>query len=301
MGDSSREVAMPSTLCPQCSAPIGPTVPVPPRPAARGSFQRQDSLRSLFLAVTMVAILLGWGRDHWLLQRKIESLVEGGIHDLRSGHEAAILDLEKQLEEGQLWQSRIQPAGRDVVASLPATCTHMSTDVTEIVLWHPAGDDDVAKLKRLSRLERVRLYGKQFTDRAVEHLEDAPSLRFAYLYGLHLTDQSIATLGRMSRLEEIYLNDMRLSDDSLAALRALPNLHTLHLKGTLISAGALKHIAEMASLRTLSLEQTPIGDESLEPLSQMKGLEKLNLLKSNVTTAGADQLRLALPNCLIVQ
>lgn len=292
---------MTSLTCPQCSSPVEAPASAPLQSSARARFKWQESLRSLLLGTTMVALMLAWGRDHWLLKQEIQTL-KGQVDDhnymLALASNTRISNLEKQLAESRIWHFRVNH-GREVIPSLHAKGAEITADVTYITLQPPASDEDVAQLKQLPHLELVRLHGDQFTDLAVEHLSEIPSLRFAYVYSAALTDQSVMTLSQMTELKGIALGKAQITDDSLGALRSLPNLHTLVLDGTPITAAALTHIAELSTLRTLSLQTTTIGDEAIESLSQMNGLERLLLRKSKVTAEGIEQLRQALPDCQI--
>jgi len=72
------------------------------------------------------------------------------------------------------------------------------------------------------------------------------------------------------------------------------------LSGTQISDAGLEHLRELSSLKGLNLSGTQIGDAGLEHLQGLTSLEFLELgFITNVTDAGREELKAALPECEI--
>ncbi|HEX5442302.1 MAG TPA: leucine-rich repeat domain-containing protein [Pirellulales bacterium] len=55
------------------------------------------------------------------------------------------------------------------------------------------------------------------------------------------------------------------------------------------------------NLEELSLRDTGVSDVAVPAIATMKHLQKLDLRRSEVTEAGAERLRRALPNCKVMR
>ncbi len=109
--------------------------------------------------------------------------------------------------------------------------------------------------------------------------------------------------------EDSLLNAIRDQDSLKAALESLIADVTFGTEGNLIRLGldslpitddALSVIAKKTHLRALYLCDTKISDAGLTQLERLKELKFLMLTGSLVSSAGADALQMALPNCVIL-
>jgi formylglycine-generating enzyme required for sulfatase activity len=115
-----------------------------------------------------------------------------------------------------------------------------------------------------------------------------------------LTDRGLAPLTTLEHLWLLDLSGTPLSDEGLAHVGRVNGLQLLTLAscGNLTSGG-LAHLTRLPILRRLSLWGTPIDDGAVKHLKQMTCLRILYLNGTKVTASGIEELRRALPKCVI--
>ena len=111
-----------------------------------------------------------------------------------------------------------------------------------------------------------------------------------------LTDASAEVVARIPSLSELKLSGVKIDDAGLARLAALKNLETLDLARTDITDGGLVHLSALPMLRTLSLHGDRVTDAALAHLERLTGLTALGMEETDITAAGWQRLRQALPN-----
>jgi hypothetical protein len=126
-------------------------------------------------------------------------------------------------------------------------------------------DDDIWKLKDLSRLRRLKLGGTRITGKALSRLTDC------------------------KELTELDLSGTNINDNDLMMLQKLTSLTELHLAGTNVTDGGLIHLGHLANLRVLSLDNTVVSDNGLRVLAAFKVLRRVNLRDTRVTADGVDE------------
>jgi hypothetical protein len=89
------------------------------------------------------------------------------------------------------------------------------------------------------------------------------------------------------------------TDDDLAVLCELRGLKSLVLFGTRVTDAGLRTIAGLPQAEFLALLGDTFPDDGLRNLEGMRGLREIRLGCPNVTAAGVERLRKALPDCYI--
>jgi tetratricopeptide (TPR) repeat protein len=139
-----------------------------------------------------------------------------------------------------------------------------------------------------------------------------------------VTDEALSSIDQFPEIKELDLTGTQVHDDSLVVLQHLPNLQSLKLKGTQISSLGFQSLTQIPTLvlldasntrvaddglaqaslwknlRYLSLNNTGITDAAVPQLTSIGTLKGLSLLNTKVTSEGAQKLKEALPDCLIV-
>jgi internalin A len=97
------------------------------------------------------------------------------------------------------------------------------------------------------------------------------------------------------------LTELPLTDRWLVDLRELKNLQALKLAHRQVTGAGLKELAGLKNLQWLDLAGTQITDAGLKELAGLKNLQTLDLDLdcTEVTNAGVQALRKALPKCYI--
>jgi serine/threonine protein kinase len=137
-------------------------------------------------------------------------------------------------------------------------------------------DADLTRIQGLRRLTLLNLNETPVGDVGLSHLRDLPQLRGLYLSRTQVGDNGVKTLAsRHSGIEILHAIDSHVSDDGLTSLVSWPMLSELHL-------------AELN-----------LTDAAVETLTKLSRLKSVNLQQTRTTRPGVDQLRTALPGCLV--
>ena len=187
-------------------------------------------------------------------------------------------------------------------------------------------DDDLLNLKSFPDLVNLDL-GPEMTDRAMEHLRFVPKLltlslscgritddglvNLQHVPGLaklnmhgcrKITDAGLFHVGKLKQLRHLDIAATKIGDAGLAHLCGLSNLEHLDLYHyTKITNAGLVHLADLKTLKYLRLSFTKIGDRGLVHLYGLSNLKELVLGRTKVTEAGIALLKVALPECNIIQ
>ena len=101
------------------------------------------------------------------------------------------------------------------------------------------------------------------------HLAKLSRLNRLFLYGTEVTDKGLVHLGKLSSLESLCLDETRISDEGMSNLKGLVQLEVLHLRSRLpVSDTSIPVIVRFEKLRELKVQGTKITPEGLERLKR---------------------------------
>jgi hypothetical protein len=113
------------------------------------------------------------------------------------------------------------------------------------------------------------------------------------------TDDGLRCLGECSNLKLVLIHDCaRLTDACLQHVGTIPGLIGLALSGNYSDAG-FAHLQNAVCLEVLEIDSPAITDIGLKHLCHLAGLKGLRVSGPCITAEGIDELRTALPECLI--
>jgi len=136
---------------------------------------------------------------------------------------------------------------------------------------------------------------------AVAHLEPFVDLKKINFGGTDITDDELASLAQLVNLEELALKGTKVTADGLKHLVGLNKLVVLNLDDCQqLSDEGLVYLKDLTNLKRLHLNKTNISDAGLVHLIGLVNLESLLAYDTQVTPAGADQLRQSLPEVNVV-
>lgn len=164
------------------------------------------------------------------------------------------------------------------------------TSVTDIGLTHVA---------RLTRLQMLGLYGTKVTDQGMKHLAQLKQLRVLELGNTSVTDAGLAHLAVLEKLEQLRLTRTKVSGNGLASLKECRSLRFLDLGETQVTDKNLTFVASFVNLQTLDVSYTKVSNASIPTIAELRNLTSLVLDGSEVSRAGAKQLKMALPKCRV--
>lgn len=185
-------------------------------------------------------------------------------------------------------------------------------------------------IRPLFQVRRVKLSsGERPILQAMELLGTLNDPRFDLLLSLDVSgckDVPLATLKNLMTLEELNLANCQLDDLKLGQLPTLPSLKRLILDGNdlgtpgvfrltktatqvqelslacpKLGTAAALHLPEFKKLKRLSLAGSQVNDASVKHLAKLSDLEELDVRKTNLTPAGINELKKALPKCHILE
>ena len=115
----------------------------------------------------------------------------------------------------------------------------------------------------------------------------------------NITDAGLRYLENAINIIELELDGTQITDTGLALLTTLDNLAELSLSHCNITDAGLKQLKSLPKLRYLHLSHTQITDEGLVHLHALEYLNHVTIGWGDVTPAGADALRRAMPGTTV--
>uniref|UniRef100_Q026S1 Leucine Rich repeats (2 copies) n=1 Tax=Solibacter usitatus (strain Ellin6076) TaxID=234267 RepID=Q026S1_SOLUE len=149
-------------------------------------------------------------------------------------------------------------------------------------------------------LRDVRLEGCRRTgDACARSLARFPTLRQVEMHMTGLTDDGLAAMAALP-LEVLWLGP-RITDRGMETIGGFANLRHLDICTHLITDEGVRALAGLQQLQVLWLTRSRVSDASIEVLSQFTGLRELNVNYTEITAQGLARLKLALPECRLVE
>ena len=190
----------------------------------------------------------------------------------------------------------------------------------------PIGDAGLSRLKNLQHLETLYLRGRDISDVGLlESIAGMKHLKHLWLTDTNITDAGLKTIENLTLLESLVLSHCHaVTDGGLAHLKGLKNITDLWLDGTqitdkgladvgkltqlktlvlpgnsTITDAGLKHLQGLSGIQDLWLNGANISDSGLVHLQQLTSLKYVDAGETQITVAGTQHLKAALPNCEI--
>lgn len=158
---------------------------------------------------------------------------------------------------------------------------------------------DLGELRHFPRLDEVTLGSAPATVGGLERLSLLPKLE-RVVFNHAPSPLAMRGLGQCSELKSLLFNGGIDDAEGLQFLRKLRNLRVFQTSGgSPIDVIGLTDLAQMTSLEILILHSTTVTDEELQVLAENPMLRHILVHGSNITQAGIDRLRAAMPNCNI--
>ncbi|MCA9013905.1 MAG: hypothetical protein KDA77_01115, partial [Planctomycetaceae bacterium] len=140
------------------------------------------------------------------------------------------------------------------------------------------------------------LKGTKAKDEDLKHLAGLPSLERLTIWGPNFTDTATAEIGKKKKLWYLNLESTAIGDQGVKNLADLQDLQVLSLRATNITNDALKVVAAFSKLKDLDLRfNKEINDEGMPLIKGMKNLRVLKVQATQVTDAGMKDIA-ELPN-----
>jgi len=176
-------------------------------------------------------------------------------------------------------------------------------NLTELDLFiTPIGDAGVKELTACADLVELNLHSTEVTDAGLKHIRDIKKLHTLYIKvdGRKITDTGIKELASIDNLKTLHMTEARVFSAKVP-MPAMEHLTTLYLMSNDVRDDRMKGIAGFKNLKELGFYDTNITDATLKELAQLKTLTLIKIYGiSKVTDAGVEELRKALPECIVL-
>ena len=158
-------------------------------------------------------------------------------------------------------------------------------------------DAGIAHLAGLRKLRQLNLQSTLVTDAGIKQLVVHKELRSLMLNETAITDEALRTLAAIRALEEIKLDYTKVTDVGIAHLTTLPKLGSVTLAGPAITDRSMAELAKIGSMQRLHVNYCSLTDAAVPQIAHMKRLARCHINQTDITAAGRDALKAALPKC----
>jgi hypothetical protein len=228
------------------------------------------SLRALLIAISLVAILLGWGFEQTRRRQQAISNVErlGG------------------------WVVYADSAGKWTLYDDSAI---LAVPRTNLVRYLPQKWTDAFFGDGWRRaVSEIHIRDMQLSDSELGLLNYIDEVHFLDLQDSAFSRVALRFITRLNQLEVLSLERASIDEKpacDLSFLRELPNLKQLYLGGAKINGADLAYVKQLKQLQVLTLDYTPIHDDDLAELTDMRNLTNVNLNETPIGDQGVAHIR----------
>lgn len=160
-------------------------------------------------------------------------------------------------------------------------------------------DAGMEYIKNLKGLEYLGLSWTAITDTGMENVKNLTNLKALNLEKTGISDRTLSVLKDMKELEALIIDGTKVTDEGMQHLSGLISLEILDVSNTAVTNEGVARLAKLTNLRSIILNGTNITDDAVKELVKLKKLELLRLTGTLITRKGVDDLKRALPSCLI--
>ncbi len=122
---------------------------------------------------------------------------------------------------------------------------------------------------------------------------------WANLDSPEVTDSTLQSLQKCPDLRILHISHAAITNEGLSNLIGLKKLRTMTIYAPDLDANGLAILGHLAAIEDLEVHEAKISDKDLKHLKETKTLKRLFFGFTDVTEAGINDLRKALPDCTI--
>lgn len=149
---------------------------------------------------------------------------------------------------------------------------------------------ELLQLKELDLLDHPNL-----TDAELNYLKRVPRLERLRLCATGVTDAGMPALAALRDLQMLVLERTKVSGKGLASLAALPKLTHLSLRMSPVTDTGMEGIGQLASLQVLDLDLCQISGRGLDQCVKLQNVEELYLNGSNIGEPAFAKIKKLMP------
>jgi Leucine-rich repeat (LRR) protein len=269
------------------------------------------SLRSMLVAIGLVAALCGWfaaARQRADLQDSLIAEIKGRVWVERWGPKW--LDLigadrfRRRIIGAELDSTQMSPQGDKAVEEMLQRLRrlpdlqYLFIDVDRLAPGLADALSGISQLKRLSIKQHEGLYDDDDEERRISHqclaaIGRLTQLEELSLNSIHIEKEDLPCLADLARLKSLNFTEVSSFGEQplFTCLPPLPQLERIDLSMSDIRAEDLHHLAILPRLKVLDLTSADFGpDAGLADLASLKSLEDLTIGRANASAAGLELL-----------
>lgn len=165
----------------------------------------------------------------------------------------------------------------------------------------PITDRNIEELLRLPNLSALNIGETDITAAGIKEICKNHNLVALTIMGCPTTGDSLADVGNIEALQILDVGQIaHITPEQMHNLQRLKKLYKLNMRRCNLTDECLKELAPMTSIQELEIDSNDFTDKGLEHLKGLKILRMLRMQNCrNITSAGVDRLRKALPNAVI--
>ncbi len=161
-------------------------------------------------------------------------------------------------------------------------------------------DKGLSALSNMKKLKELRLSSTQVKGPGLKYLKSLPNLQALSLSLLSISPGGLSTLPEFKHLTDLHISLHPLTDESLQAVSQLQTLHNLEIKNAGINDDNIAFLSRLKELKSLDITANPITDRSMSEILKLKHLTVLHMGATQVTDKGVSMLS-QLPNLTYVK
>ena len=150
-------------------------------------------------------------------------------------------------------------------------------------------DKAMAQIADLTDLRFLQI-NDPVTDSGLEHLKKLRKLEELKIFGAAITDGGLDRITHLQNLKKLDLSFCPLTNECLSHVVQLDNLESLSVANTQITDEGMSVIAKLPRLRELKIQNTTVSNAGLENLSKAKSLELVDITDTQATYGGLGDL-----------
>ncbi len=165
---------------------------------------------------------------------------------------------------------------------------------------------DMQQLQWLG-LKKSGFEPQRISDAGLKRIKNLTDLRVLNLYGNKVTDEGLEQLQPLKKLNELNLSLLPITDEGLEHLKLLTGLEHLELlysegfAGPRLTNEVADILVPLSNLTTLNLTGAKLTDAGLARLRGLKKLKTLRLVRTQISKEGILEFRSALPDCEVIK
>ena len=264
-------------------------------PPRRRWFRFAFSLRTLFVCLTLLALVAAWvAHERRESQRQLQTVADLGYSAMQAEY-GGRFDASPLADNAQpMWRQLLRSILGVRVLKFQLNATRLQDlsplaelkDLRQLYIFNPK-ISDLTPLAKLTDLEDLSMNAPKVDD--ISPLASLGKLSTLDLHGTQVSD--VSPLAGLKKLESLTIKRSLIRD--VSPLSGLENLKFITLEDSRVSD--VSPLAALPDLIILSINSAPVSD--ITSLAELRSVQLIRLYSTKVSKEQAAALQQALPGC----